>query len=227
MLNKDGVTHNASRCRCLDCAREITLRTMHAYFQQWDKRFRMPLRVLAVEQKFEAEIMSYQNLVLIFEGIVDSVMEFNDLYVNGEFKSTARPLDQFIREESMSPQHTIYPYHLERRIHGNKFHGTLLDVARKATLTQEPSFGFHMIVKDEDDYDEFEQDAFEFLRQIARAMDTDVWPKNTDACFSKYGPCPYLRICETKASPAAMQEYYVVDEDITATQSLTEEPDDE
>lgn len=211
-LLADKRTH-AVWCKCWPCLTYYAQETMGAYADAWERRFGDSITVLTVEQPFQQEIMTYEGITLVYEGQVDATVRYNDLYLNSEFKTYGgkQPVWQYIREERLSHQHTIYPYHLERRVTGLKFYGTLLDVATKATRTQPATFDHDLIVKTDENYDEFEALAFEMLQQLVWAREQGIWTKNTDACYGKYNrPCDFLAICESGPALAVMDNYVIV-----------------
>lgn len=176
------------------------------------------LKVLHTEQVFACPIeletgieKSYFSYLppIVFTGKLDMQAELNMSNWIIEHKSTGQPLEKQSFRLNRSAQIMGYSYAASRVLN---FHveGCLISfamvVARKSPKTGmygTPTMDFKRVPQlfNKADLQEWKLSFLHTCADIYNCAESGFWPMNLDHCYSAFGGCPYIRLCQQNRPP--------------------------
>lgn len=174
------------------------------------------MRLIAVEQPFAVPLPGVENTW--YAGRLDKVFEFNSMVITDEHKTTTE-----YKIDGGFKGNYLEGWYLDSQIMGYLYGGGLFfdgleQVWVDAALVHKKvhdKFKFIPISHSFQMLEQWVEDTCEWVTRIyndeekfaeSGNLGRGTFPKQTEACFNKFGSCQFVDICRTQENPSVLHE---------------------
>lgn len=194
----------------------MVAREMLAGYLESRRHILVGMSLVACEQPFAVPLPGHKNTW--YCGRLDKVFDYSNLRLVGEHKSTT----EYKVDGGFKTQY-LEQWYLDSQIMGYLFGGNMFfeglsQVWVDAALVHKKvhsAFKFVPVSHQWSMLEQWLEDTAEWVSRIyedeaqfqaAHELSSGIFPKNTEACFSKFGSCQFVDICRTCPDPSKLHE---------------------